>query len=243
MIENNTDQNLIYVLEDNMDIRHIYEREFTAHGYIVETFGTISYFNKAIQNKLCNLCILDLSLPDGDALSVLKSIISEHDLPCIIVSGRGSTSDKVLGLEFGADDYLVKPVDMQELIARVKSVLRRTKNMPRSSGSNASEVYSFEGWKVDFSSMKLVNPSQEEQNLSIADKDLLKAFLESRGTILSREFLLDICQLENNDVFDRSIDVRVARLRKKLNKSKHQSEFIKTIYGAGYLFVPKVQVG
>ncbi len=230
---------LIYILEDNMDIRHIYEREFTAHGYAVETFGTIATFNNAIKNKICNLCILDLSLPDGDALSTLKNIIAEHELPCIIVSGRGSTSDKVLGLEFGADDYLVKPVDMLELIARVKSVQRRVKHVSR---QESSETYTFEGWQVDFSTMKLTNPAEEEQNLSIADKNLLKAFLESRGKVLSREFLLDVCQLENNDIFDRSIDVRVARLRKKLSQSENQTEFIKTIYGAGYLFVPEVSI-
>ena len=236
-------QELIYILEDNVDIRHLYEREFKTHGYEVETFGTIATFNEAIQSKICNLCILDLSLPDGDALSILKNIISEHDLPCIIVSGRGSTSDKVLGLEFGADDYLVKPVDMLELIARVKSVQRRINNASRRIQSEPVETYFFEGWQVDFSAMKLINPSQEEQNLSIADKDLLKAFLISRGKVLTREYLLDICQLENNDVFDRSIDVRVARLRKKLSKSEHKTEFIKTIYGAGYLFVPTVDIG
>ena len=235
----NINLDLIYVLEDNMDIRHLYEREFTAHGYIVETFGTIATFNDAIKNKLCDLCILDLSLPDGDALSTLKNIIAEHELPCIIVSGRGSTSDKVLGLEFGADDYLVKPIDMLELIARVKSVQRRVKHVSR---QDSSEIYTFEGWQVDFSTMKLTNPSKEEQNLSIADKNLLKAFLESRGKVLSREFLLDVCQLENNDIFDRSIDVRVARLRKKLSQSENQTDFIKTIYGAGYLFVPEVNI-
>ena len=231
--------NLIYILEDNTDIRRIYEREFSAQGYGVVTFGTIAKFNSALKEKVCDLCILDLSLPDGDALSTLKNIIAEHAIPCIIVSGRGSTSDKVLGLEFGADDYLVKPVDMLELLARVKTVMRRASNSVQQGNA---ERYRFAGWLVDFSTMKLTSPAEQEQNLSIADKNLLKAFLESRGKVLSREKLLDVCQLENNDIYDRSIDVRVARLRKKLNSADEQTEFIKTIYGAGYLFVPEVSV-
>ena len=227
---------LIYVLEDNKDICFLYQREFPLHGYQVETFGTISEFINALKSKQCDLCIMDLSLPDGDALITLKNIITEYSLPCIIVSGRGSTSDKVLGLEFGAEDYMVKPVDMLELIARAKTVLRRYQN-----STTNSKIYQFAGWKADLSTLKLTGSDQREHNLSLADKDLLKAFLDSKGKLLSREILLDICQLENHDIYDRSIDVRVSRLRKKLNSADNDTEFIKTIYGAGYLFVPKVK--
>jgi len=228
---------LVYILEDNEEICRLYEREFTAHDYRVKIFRTIAEFLKALEAQSCDLCILDLSLPDGDGLLMLKNVISNHSFPCIIVSGRGSTSDKVLGLEFGADDYMVKPIDIIELIARAKSIERR---LGKAAPEQDSDKYYFNDWQVDLSQMKLIDPNNQAHSLSLSDKQLLQAFLESKGKILDREKLLDVCQLENHDIFDRSIDVRVARLRKKFNNKDVKNDFIKTVYGAGYLFVPKV---
>ena len=137
-------------------------------------------------------------------------------MPAIIVSGRGSVADKILALDFGADDYLVKPVDMLELTARVKSLSRRA-NQPVKNAQATNlehERYFFAGWQADFSRLKLFSPDQQEQDLSAADANLLQAFVKSPGKILNREFLLDICQIEERDVYDRSIDVRITRLRK-----------------------------
>jgi DNA-binding response OmpR family regulator len=229
----------LFILEDDIEIRKIYERELIAHNFLVSTFGTIAEFTSALKDNSCDLCILDLSLPDGDALNTLKSIIDDYDLPTIIVTGRGSVSDKVLGLDFGADDYLVKPINILELAARIKSLLRRTNKTQESTSLDSTDSYRFNDWAVDFSKMKLTSPAQEEKALSVADANLLRAFLESPGKVLTREALLDICQLENHDVFDRSIDVRVGRLRKKLDDNQ-STQIIKTVYGAGYLFTAQV---
>ncbi len=232
----------IYVLEDNEDICSLYRRELTAADFTVATFGTIAEFTDALQESICDLCILDLSLPDGDALSTLRNLVARYALPAIIVSGRGSVADKILALDFGADDYLVKPVDMLELTARVKSLIRRANQSVNNAGADKidHERYFFAGWQADFSRLKLFSPDRQEQDLSAADANLLRAFVKSPGKILNREFLLDICQIEERDVYDRSIDVRISRLRKKLQDDPRNPVFIKTVYGAGYLFTPRV---
>lgn len=231
---------VVYVLEDDPDIRVLYQRELTAAGFDVSAFGVIADFNHAFGAQRCDLCILDLSLPDGDALVTLRQLMADDALPTIIVSGRGSVGDKVLGLDFGADDYMVKPVDMLELIARMNRLLRRQEMISAALSQAPSQCFSFAGWTVDFSTLKLTAPDGAEQNLSAADMNLLKAFVESPGKILTRDRLLEVCQLETQDIFDRSIDLRVSRLRKKLQDDPRNPQFIKTVYGAGYLFAPVV---
>jgi len=230
----------LYILEDDIEICKIYNRELSAYGFDTETFDTLSKFKNAIQNKHCDICILDLSLPDGDALSTLKTTLKDRSIPTVIVSGRGSGSDKVLGLDFGADDYLVKPVDTLELVARINSVLRRAQKQNDDQENTSNNRFKFNDWQADFSKMSLTTPDNEVIELSSADVALLQAFLKSPGTVLSRDHLLDMCQLENNDIFDRSIDVRIARLRKKLENPQNTTQLIKTVYGSGYIFTANV---
>ncbi|MFC4270122.1 response regulator [Sneathiella chungangensis] len=229
---------LIYILEDNRDVAAVFERELTHQGFDVAAAHTISGFSDLLAERLPDLCILDLTLPDGDGLNVLQQTLKGHSIPAIIVSGRGTLSDKIRGLDLGADDYLVKPVDALELAARVRSMLRRRASAARA--ADDSPVFHFAGWTVDFSTYVLTSPDNAEETMSAADASLLKAFVESPGKVLTRDALLDRCQIVAADVFDRSIDTRISRLRKKLNDDSKNPSMIRTIYGAGYVFTPKV---
>lgn len=232
----------IYILEDDTDIAAVFARALKAQGYRVESFARSVDFARRVEGCCPDLCIVDLGLPDGDGLSLLRHQLSSAAIPTIIVTGRGGLSDKLKGLDYGADDYLVKPVEPLELVARVKTVLRRVVSRePGENRTNATEVAEFAGWRVDFANFQLTSPESEISMLSKADAQLLRALLEARGRVLTREFLLDLCsEPAGEDNFDRSIDVRVSRLRKKLKEDSRSPTHIKTVYGAGYVFASPI---
>lgn len=233
----------IYILEDDSDVAAVFARALKAEGYVIESFIGSRTFAQRVREKTPDLCIVDLGLPDGDGLSVLRDMLSRENIATIIVTGRGDLSDKLKGLDYGADDYLVKPVEPLELVARVKTVLRRVQSQRQVTAAlshHASEVAEFAGWRADFGNFQLVSPDEEISTLSKADAQLLRAFLEAQGRVLTREFLLDLCELTGEDNFDRSIDVRVSRLRKKLKDDSRSPTHIRTVYGAGYVFASPI---
>lgn len=231
----------IYLLEDDVDVRQMFERELTRQHFNVTSCGTIAEFKTLINTQLPDVCILDLSLPDGDALTVLRDIIAELSIPSIVVSGRGALGDKILGLDLGADDYLVKPVDAMELSARVRTLLRRSeKRTPESNDNAPSEYYEFAGWCINLSTLQLTDPDGNDEMIGTSDARLLQAFMRSPGKVLSRDKLMSFCIEDHDDVFDRSIDTRISRLRKRLKENPKSPKLIRTIYGAGYVFTPKV---
>ncbi len=231
--------NRIYLLEDDQDVCALFKRELTYQGFDVTTSGTLREFTELVKHQLPDLSIIDLSLPDGDGLVLLSETLREAQVPTIIVSGRGALGDKIRGLDLGADDYLVKPVDPLELAARARNMLRR--HLKTASESTSSLRYRFSEWTVDFETFELTSPDGISETISTADASLLKAFVEAPGKVLSRDTLLNHCELDGGDVFDRSIDTRISRLRKKLRDDPQNPSHIKTIYGAGYVFTPKVQ--
>lgn len=231
---------VIYILEDDADVRALFARELKSHGFAVEGFGTIASFDDALANKSPDLCVIDLSLPDGDALTLLRDTLGEMDIPTIVVSGRGALGDRVLGLDFGADDYLVKPVNTIELAARARSLLRRVDKLATKPANEALERVRFADWIADFSTLELEAPSGEKEQMSAADARLLKIFVGSPGKVLSRDRLMDL-YAEDNEAFDRSIDAQVSRLRKKLQDTAKNPKLIRTVYGAGYVFTPQVE--
>lgn len=232
----------IYILEDDADVQALYARELKAHGFLVEGFSTISSFSAALEKSSPALCILDLSLPDGDALTLLRDTLGHMNIPTIVVSGRGALGDRVLGLDFGADDYLVKPVNTIELAARARSLMRRVEKLATSSNQGSTiERVRFADWLADFSTLELVSPQGDTEMMSAADARLLKVFVSAPGKILSRDRLMDL-YAEDNDAFDRSIDAQVSRLRKKLKDTAKNPKLIRTVYGAGYVFTPQVEV-
>ncbi|NVK19263.1 MAG: response regulator transcription factor [Methylocystaceae bacterium] len=200
-----------------------------------------------------DLCIVDLGLPDMDGLSLTREIKSRCNIGIVILSGRGETTERIIGLEVGADDYLGKPFEPRELLARVRSVIRRTQATPASvvtaktneplpplnTGFDAG-TYDFDGWKVDISSLEIVGPDGTQPHLSSTEFTLLQAFMDHPNRVLSRDQLLDLVHGNNTPAFDRSIDVQITRLRKKIEEDPKTPKFIKTIRNRGYIFTAKV---
>ncbi len=233
---------LIYVLEDEKDLARLYRRTLEGGGFSVEVFHDIESFAAAIEARAPALSLLDLGLPDGDGLTVLRTTLAQSGAPVIIASGRGGLGDKLVGLESGADDYIVKPIEPLELVARVKSVLRRSR--PKTDPmvtTTKGDVARFGDWQVNFSTFELTASDAAADMLSQSDIQLLRALVEAPGRVLTRDFLMEACGPQLDDTFDRSIDVRISRLRKKLKDDPKSPKIIKTVYGAGYVFAPKVQ--
>ncbi len=198
------------------------------------------------------LVLLDLGLPGEDGFSLARQLRAHWRCGLVIVTGRGDAVDKVVGLEVGADDYVTKPFDLRELVARVKAVLRRLQpadatlpptSRPASLGATAPEVWAFAGWRLDTASRTLTHPQGHDVPLTTGEFDLLCAFARHPGRVLSRDFLLAQTRGREAGPFDRTIDVQVGRLRKKLETEPENPQILKSVRGAGYIFVPPVTGG
>jgi len=234
--------NLIYIIDDDQDICDLASSELSYFGYEICSFNTGSAALRAIKRKPPALCVVDLGLPDMDGLALVKELFESPDIGVLILSGRGSLPDRVLGLELGADDYMTKPFEPRYLVARVDSLLRRlgrdTTNQPHAALKQAQ----FSGWHYNPSTLTLTQVQNGNSTiLSTAEGDLLLTFLRAPKQILSRDRLLG----EQAIPYDRSIDSRMSRLRKKLKAGEHpeESEIIKTVYGAGYMLACEVNWG
>lgn len=205
-----------------------------------------------VKDTEIDLCIVDLGLPDMDGLSLTREIKSRSNIGIVILSGRGETTERIIGLEVGADDYLAKPFEPRELLARVRSVIRRTQATVPAQEAAAPKVtqnlehvheggaYDFDGWKVDLSSLEIIGPDGAQPKLSSTEFTLLQAFMDHPNRILSRDQLLDLVHGDNTPAFDRSIDVQITRLRKKIENDPKTPKFIKTVRNRGYIFTAKV---
>lgn len=226
----------IYVVEDDADVARLILTTLRKYDFDAECFSAGQTVLDRIRQRPPALCILDLGLPDMDGFELLQQIRTRHRFGLLILTGRGDTFDRVTGLELGADDYMVKPFEPRELIARVRSILRRYAPEPVSADS--PRVAQFASWRFDTATHELICPDGDRETLSLAEATLLKRFLERPNQILSREQLLDGRSL---DALDRSIDLRVSRLRKHLEENPQQARLIRTVYGAGYLFCAEVR--
>jgi len=224
---------LIYVIDDESDICNLVCQELEQYNFSTQAFTTGEQALLAIKKQLPSLCIIDLGLPDMDGLSLVKKLYDDKQIGVIILSGRNSLPDKVLGLELGADDYISKPFDPRELVARVKSIIRRlvVNELPITTLRTAR----FGDWTFEQSTLTLNNKSDSFM-LSAAETEILMILLNAPRQILSRERLLS----EDATSFDRSIDVRMSRLRKKIEQDHKNPKIIKTVYGAGYIFTLEV---
>ena len=242
-----SENDLIYLLEDEPDVASVFCRALEGAGVTVQHYRRLQEFRSALQQRRPILCIIDLGLPDGDGLSLLGEALGSEGIPTIVVSGRVSLSEKLKGLEQGADDYMAKPIDPAELVARVRCVLRRTQRqgLPQgredgSPGPVQRQVGRFGRWTCDFRKLVLTRPDGVAQQLSRADAELLRVFLDTQGRVISRDFLLQSLFSNGEEPFDRSVDVRVSRLRKKLAEDSNETKHIRTIYGVGYIFATAV---
>lgn len=221
---------LIYVIDDEPEICNLVCQELERYNLTTKAFTTGKQALLAIKHQLPSLCIIDLGLPDMDGLSLVKKLYDDKKIGVIILSGRNSLPDKVLGLELGADDYIGKPFDPRELVARVNSIIRRL--VVTVSPVTKLSTAKFGDWTFEQSTLTLTNNKSDNFMLSAAEAEILMILLNAPKQILSRERLLS----EDATSFDRSIDVRMSRLRKKIEQDHKNPKIIKTVYGAGYIF-------
>lgn len=226
--------NMVFVIEDETDLGLLMRSALENFRYEVRYFSNGIDALAAVAKENPDICIVDLNLPDMDGLDLVKQFDAQQR-GVIIVSGRDDLTDRVLGLEFGADDYITKPFEPRELVARVQSLLRRLQRSAEADVATCKKA-EFAGWTYRPESLELQYSGQKKQSLSRAEGDMLLALLKHPFQILSRDQLLG----DNCAPYDRSIDVRMSRLRKKLENSNEETELIKTVYGAGYMLTTAV---
>ncbi len=228
----------ISILEDSIDVQQVIEAALLEVGYAVRSYGLAEEFEKDMAHWNPELCILDLGLPDKDGLSMLSQVVTNYDTNVLVVSARSSLSDRIVGLELGADDYLTKPFEVPELVARVRALLRRKQSK---TSETEEKLFTFAGWRVDFSKYTLTDSDGEKVPVSASEAALLEVFLKRPNRLITRDYIREQLGDRSDELsFDRAIDVRVSRLRNKLRDPSKESRIIKTVYGAGYILVAEV---
>jgi DNA-binding response OmpR family regulator len=224
---------LITIVEDDPDVAKIIEQVLADFGFRTAWCRSGGDLLRRLRTLAPDLCIIDLGLPDMDGIEAMQRVRAQSGCGILILTGRAHVSDRVMGLELGADDYVLKPFEPRELVARVRSILRRSEGHETS----ARQIAEFAGWHFNLGNNTLTGPGGDEHALSTAETELLKVFVSNPNRILQREKLMGTRDLAPND---RAIDVRISRLRRKLEPDPQSPAFIKTVYGAGYLFLATV---
>jgi two-component system, OmpR family, response regulator len=230
----------LLVVDDDREIRILLSRLLTRRGYRVTTAREEHEMRRILLSSRVDLVILDIMLPGKDGLTLCRELRGSKPLPVIMLTARGEATDRVIGLEVGADDYLAKPFDVRELEARVRAVLRRSSAQGILSNGEGSSIFIFAGWRLDARQRHLLSPEGAIVDLTSGEFDLLLAFAERPQRVLSRDQLLDIVRGRDATSFDRSIDVQVSRLRRKIEADPKVPELIKTVRSGGYVFTPMV---
>ena len=234
----------IGLVEDDAAIRRLVVDYLAAHGYAVVTAETAAKGRILARDPTLDLLLLDLTLPDADGLDVAREIREYSAVPLVIVSGRGEEIDRVLGLEFGADDYIDKPFSLRELLARIRALLRRTnpralRVVPEFSRRSRPRGYRFNNWTLILGTRRLTDPVGKTVVLTSGEFNLLAAFLATPNMIVTRSQLLEATRV-SDDIYERSIDVQVVRLRRKLRDDPRVPHMIETQRGVGYIFTASV---
>ncbi len=233
----------ILVVDDQAEICDVVQQYLANEGYRVSVANEGAGMRRVMGQGPVDLVILDLMLPGEDGLTLARALREESNVGIIILTGRGETVDRIIGLEMGADDYLPKPFHLRELLARVKSVLRRVsdRTAAKDKPANIRSKAQFAGWNLDLSTRELMSPDGGEVRLTTGEFELLAAFVNNPNQVLSRDRLLDLARNREAGPFDRTIDVQVGRLRRKLEDDPKNPTMIKTVRGGGYIFTPPVE--
>jgi DNA-binding response OmpR family regulator len=229
-----TQRTPVSILEDSLELQHLLVDVLRGVGYEVRAYGRAQDFERDFNQFQPKVCIIDLGLPDQDGLGLLQKISTERETAILVISGRSSLTDKIAGFELGADDYLAKPFEMPELVARVKALLRRSEpaSQPAQSTHSVGDV------TVDLARFTLTDSTGHEDRLSASEVAILTVFLNNPNRLITRDKLREELQdRSDQQSFDRAIDVRVSRLRSKLKDSPKDPKIIKTVYGAGYILI------
>ncbi len=234
-------RNRLLVVDDDRDIRDLLAQYLTEHGYDVVTAADGAEMRRVCDRQRVDLVVLDIMLPGKDGLEITRDVRARSDLPVIMLTARGDDTDRIVGLEMGADDYLAKPFNPRELLARIKTVLRRAHTLPRRATDRGPARLRFAGWTLDLASRELYSPDQVNVPLTAGEFDLLATFVEHPQRVLSREQLLDLTRGRDATPFDRSIDVQVGRLRRRIEADTKAPQLVKTVRGGGYIFAAAVE--
>lgn len=229
----------IVVVDDDDDIRSSLAKYLREHGFRVSAAASGSELTSALATTNFDLLILDIMMPGEDGLSICRRIQEDGRLPTIFLTALAEDVDRIVGLELGADDYVVKPFNPRELLARIKSVLRRSQTLPKSVSMTKGRVR-FDRWQFDLSSKEIVGPDKVTIRLSSGEHTLLVALIERAGTTLSRNQLIDLTKGREAQLFDRSIDNVISRLRHKIEIDPKNPTIIQTQWGSGYVFAAEL---
>ena len=229
----------ILIVDDHRDIRDLLARYLAKQGFRASVAESAAAARKAMQAGKIDLIVLDIMMPGEDGLSLTRSVREKEDIPVILLTAMGEETDRIVGLEVGADDYLAKPFNPRELLARIKAVLRRARTLPRRREAGKGRL-AFDRWVLDLARRELVGEDGVAVALSSGEFRLLAALLERPGMVLTRDQLLDLTRGRSAQPFDRSIDNQISRLRKKVERDPKRPELIKTAWGDGYSFAGEV---
>ncbi len=227
----------LLVCDDELDVREMVHEYLCKRGFSVSKAASSEELRKVLAGTKVDLIILDINMPREDGLTTLRALRIDDQTPVIMLTAAGEVVDRIIGLEMGADDYLGKPVDLRELEARIKAVLRRRASDAPKQESRAGTAQ-FGDYVLDIEAAKMHGPDGAEVPLTAMEFNLLKAFSDNRGRVLNRDQILEQAHDRSWDPFDRSIDIRISRLRRKIEKNPAKPAIIKTVRGIGYIYDP-----
>jgi DNA-binding response OmpR family regulator len=228
----------IYVVDDDPEVSRLVVSTLLDFGFEALPCYSAAALRQRLLIRVPDLCIIDLGLPDADGMDLVRLLQAQYSCGVLVLTGRLYASDRVMGLELGADDYVLKPFEPRELVARVRSILRRQHRAPTPEGRVRSTVAEFAGWRFHADSNVLRSAEGKEWTLSAGEAKILMVLLQRPNRILDRE---QLCGDRDLSPLDRSVDVRISRLRRKLEADPQNPTVIRTVYGAGYLFAPEVR--
>jgi two-component system OmpR family response regulator len=231
----------ILIVDDDREIRDLLAQFLGKHEYQVETAANGNELMKKLDAGRYDIIVLDLMMPGEDGLSLCRKLRVTSNIPVIMLTAMGEDTDRIVGLEIGADDYIAKPFNPRELLARIKAVLRRSEYALQASHINKHQHLAFEGWQLDLEKRELRSTDNVLMPLTSGEYDLLVAFVEHPQRVLNRDQLLDLTRGRIAGPFDRSIDVQLSRLRRKIEPDAKTPTLIKTVRSGGYIFTPKVE--
>ena len=231
----------ILVVDDDRDIRDDLKAYLTEHGYRVSVGESAAAARRLIHVSTPDLVLLDVMMPGEDGISLCRSITQLLNIPIVFLSARADDIDRIVGLEVGADDYVAKPFNPRELLARIRSVMRRAKGSDGVRGGEKSRFFEFDRWTLDIARRTLKRDDGVIVSLSSGEYQLLTIFLARPQIVLSRERIVELSHAEGADVFDRSVDSQVSRFRKKIERDPKRPDIIQTVWGGGYVFAAEVK--
>jgi DNA-binding response OmpR family regulator len=233
----------VLALDDDPAVRQLVSEYLRENDLKVTTVTTGKELEAVMVRETIDLVVLDLRLQGEDGLQIARKLRAESAIPILMLTGRSEEADRVMGLELGADDYLTKPFSPRELLARIRALLRRARAQATVADAIAKvRAYRFGGWELNIGLRKLKSPGGETVDLTKGEFSLLTAFLSAPQRVLSRDQLLDLSRLHNAEVYDRSIDIQILRLRRRIETDPTHPEFIVTARGAGYVFSTPVEI-